>query len=149
MIYTITPVSEKKCVDAGVDAVASIPEDYSDIRFIPDDKDEFVDPRLKDCPIPLVAKTVDLYNNPTEPILTFCYWILATFWVIIGCGITSFYYFEPYFMSLSTYAVQLLSWEMGSTMAAYLLKLPIITMGYSWSLNVGPWTTKEHALIVV
>ncbi len=30
--------------------------------YVPDDSDEFIDPRLKDYPIPLVAKTVDLHN---------------------------------------------------------------------------------------
>lgn len=33
--------------------------------YIPDDKDEFIDPRLKNYPIPLVAKTVDLHNDDT------------------------------------------------------------------------------------
>ena len=33
--------------------------------IVPDDNDEFIDPRLKDYPIPLVAKTVDLRNDPT------------------------------------------------------------------------------------
>lgn len=32
---------------------------------IPDDKDHFIDPRLKDYSVPLVAKTVDLHNDPT------------------------------------------------------------------------------------
>ena len=33
--------------------------------YIPDDDEEFIDPRLKDYVIPLVAKTVDLHNDPT------------------------------------------------------------------------------------
>lgn len=33
--------------------------------YVPGDDDEVVDPRLKDYPIPLVAKTVDLHNDPT------------------------------------------------------------------------------------
>lgn len=32
---------------------------------VPHDDAEFIDPRLKDYPIPLVAKTVDLHNDPT------------------------------------------------------------------------------------
>lgn len=32
---------------------------------VPDDHDEFIDPRLRDYPIPLVAKTVALHNDPT------------------------------------------------------------------------------------
>lgn len=37
-------------------------EDDSPLKYyIPDDDDEFVDPRLKNYPIPLVAKCVDLH----------------------------------------------------------------------------------------
>ena len=39
--------------------------DYGDGAkiYVPDDSDEFIDPRLKDYPVPLVAKTVDLHND--------------------------------------------------------------------------------------
>lgn len=33
--------------------------------YVPGDSEEVIDPRLKDYPIPLVAKTVDLHNDPT------------------------------------------------------------------------------------
>lgn len=33
--------------------------------YIPDDSEEFIDPRLKDYPEKLVARTVDLHNDPT------------------------------------------------------------------------------------
>lgn len=33
--------------------------------YVPTDDEEFIDPRLKDYPVPLVAKTVDLHNDPT------------------------------------------------------------------------------------
>lgn len=44
------------------DAYSDIPADKP---FVPDENDEVIDPRLKDYPIPLVAKTVDLYNDET------------------------------------------------------------------------------------
>ncbi|KAL9111260.1 MAG: hypothetical protein Q9227_004338 [Pyrenula ochraceoflavens] len=115
----------------------------------PGDQDTVVDPRLQDYPIPLVAKCVSLENDPTEPILTFRFWVLSTFWVIIGCGISSFYYFKPYYVNLTSYAVQLLAWGMGYAMAKYLPKRQFNTFGWKWSLNSGPWNAKEHALIVV
>lgn len=31
--------------------------------YVPDESEEFIDPSLKDYPIPLVAKTVDLHND--------------------------------------------------------------------------------------
>lgn len=41
--------------DAIIDEAAKI--------YVPDETEEFIDPRLKDYPIPLVAKTVDLHND--------------------------------------------------------------------------------------
>lgn len=52
-------------------------------------------------------------------------------------------------MSLTSYAVQLLSWGMGAAMAAYLPRRVFNTFGFKWTLNPGPWNAKEHALIVV
>ena len=39
--------------------------DYDDAAkiYVPDDNEEVIDPRLKDYPILLVAKTVDLHND--------------------------------------------------------------------------------------
>lgn len=31
--------------------------------YVPGDDEEFIDPRLKNYPVPLVAKTVDLHND--------------------------------------------------------------------------------------
>ena len=51
--------------------------------------------------------------------------------------------------TLSSYAVQLLSYGMGDAMARWLPKRQFNTFGWKWSLNPGPWNAKEHALIVV
>ncbi|KAI9642559.1 hypothetical protein NHQ30_009364 [Ciborinia camelliae] len=60
-------VLEKKTADVEIQAVDS--NDFQDISdekiFVPGENDAFIDPRLKDYPIPLVAKTVDLHNDPT------------------------------------------------------------------------------------
>jgi hypothetical protein len=74
---------------------------------------------------------------------------LSTFWIIIGCGISSFYYFKPYYMALTSYAIQLMAWGMGAAMAAYLPTRQYNTFGWRWSFNPGPWNAKEHALVVV
>jgi hypothetical protein len=70
--------------------------DYDDAKtiYVPDDGDEVIDPRLKDYPVPLVAKTVSLHNDFSEPILTFRFFFLATFWVVVGDAISSMYYCE-------------------------------------------------------
>lgn len=81
--------------------------------------------------------------------MTFRFWFLATFWVVAGCAVSSIYYFKPYVNTLSSYAVQLLSWGMGDAMARYLPKRTYTVFGKSFSLNPAPWNAKEHALIVV
>ena len=85
----------------------------------------------------------------SEPILTFRFWFLTTFWVVVGCGVSSMYYFKPYVNTLTSYAVQLLSWGMGDALGRWLPKRTFKFLGYSFSLNPGPWNAKEHALIVV
>jgi hypothetical protein len=128
--------------------------DYSDFDdpskiYVPDDSEEFIDPRLADYPEPLVAKTVDLHNDFSEPILTFRFWVLSTFWVCVGCAITTMYYFKPYAQRLSSYAVQLLAWGMGEAMSRWLPNKTYKVFGYSFSINPGKWNAKEHALIIV
>ena len=123
-------------------------EDPSKV-YIPDETEEFIDPRLKDYPIPLVAKTVDLHNDFSEPILTFRFFFLATFWVVVGDAIATMYYFKPYTSTLTSYAVQLLSWGMGDFLAKVLPRRGVKIFGTTYSLNPGPWNAKEHALIVV
>jgi hypothetical protein len=47
--------------------VISVREEYDSDEaakiYVPDDNEEYIDPRLKDYPVPLVAKTVDLHND--------------------------------------------------------------------------------------
>ena len=135
------------------DSLERVDADFKDVPLgegiKPKEDDEFVDPRLENYPIPLVAKTVSLKNDPNEHILTFRFWVLSTFWVVVGCGVSSFYYFKPYQLNLTSYAVQLLSWGMGTAMARSLPTRTFNTFGWKWSFNPGPWNAKEHALIVV
>lgn len=48
-------VASDRAADSDFDDPAKI--------YVPADDEEFIDPRLKDYPIPLVAKTVDLHND--------------------------------------------------------------------------------------
>lgn len=90
-----------------------------------------------------------LTRHCSEHILTVRFWLLSTFWVVAGCAVSSIYYFKPYVNTLSSYAVQLLSWGMGDALARWMPKRTITVFGRSVHLNPGPWNAKEHALIVV
>ncbi len=56
---------EKHDEDIEVASERTHVSDYDEAAkvYVPDDAEEFIDPRLKDYPIPLVAKTVDLHND--------------------------------------------------------------------------------------
>ncbi|KAK7700666.1 hypothetical protein SLS64_010810 [Diaporthe eres] len=128
------PYDEK---NPDIEVVSTGPDsDYDDAAkiYVPEDNEEFIDPRLKDYPVPLVAKTVDLHNDFNEPILTFRFWFLSTFWVVVGCAISAMYYFKPYYQTLSSYAVQLLSWGMGD---ASLGPLSALELYYGRKINPG------------
>ncbi|KAK3324932.1 oligopeptide transporter OPT family [Apodospora peruviana] len=112
-----------------VDSPLATPTDEKDLET-DDGYSPPLDPRLKDYPIPLISQTVSLANDRSEPILTFRFFVLATFWVVCGDTISTIYFFKPYSSQLSSYMVQLLSWSMGSIMAHYLPE-------------------REHAMVVV
>lgn len=60
------PYDEKKTsVDIEVNELGLAEDPYDDAAkiYVPDEHEEFIDPRLKDYPVPLVAKTVDLHND--------------------------------------------------------------------------------------
>ena len=40
-------------------------DDYLSAAYLPHNGDGVIDPRLRDYPIPLVARTVDLHNDET------------------------------------------------------------------------------------
>ncbi|KAK3385091.1 isp4 protein [Podospora didyma] len=108
-------VDDKPTFDP-VDVISEI-EDAAKI-YVPDETDEFIPAR----------------TNSYVPFL-----VLSTFWVVAGCGVSSMYYFKPYSNTLTSYAVQLLSWGWRT----------FRFFACSFSLNPGPWNAKEHALIVV
>lgn len=60
----ITTASDEKHPDVEV-ASAGLDSDIDDPAkiYVPEDDEEFIDPRLKNYPVPLVAKTVDLHND--------------------------------------------------------------------------------------
>ena len=142
------PIVDADAIDAASIAANEIIEDAAK-AYVPSEDDVVIDPRLVDYPIPLVAKTVDLHNDFDEPILTFRFWVLTTFWVVVGCAISTLYYFKPYYQDLGSFTVQLLSWGMGNAMARYLPTRKWSVFGWQFTMNPGPWNAKEHASIVV
>ncbi|KAL1566959.1 oligopeptide transporter [Salvia divinorum] len=103
------------------------------------------------CPIEQVKLTVPATDDPTMAALTFRTWFLG----IISCVLLSFtnqffgYRQNP--IGIGTVAAQIVTLPIGRFMARV---LPMTTFvvpftGWSFSLNPGPFTIKEHVLITI
>lgn len=108
------------------------------------------DPQLKDIP-PQVLRVVSLHDDPTELCLTFRYWILATIFVAPGAFLSQMNSFRTTYAPYSVFFVQIASNYVGIWLAKVLPRKPITVPGTKWkfSMNPGPWTTKEHVLVTI
>lgn len=62
-VKATTPLDEKH---PDIEVASTGPDsDFDDAAkiYVPEDNEDVIDPRLKDYPVPLVAKTVDLHND--------------------------------------------------------------------------------------
>lgn len=108
------------------------------------------DPELKDIP-PQVLRVVSLHDDPTEICLTFRYWILATVFVAPGAFLSQMNSFRTTYAPYSVFFVQIASNYVGIWLAKVLPKKTIAIPGTKckFSMNPGPWTTKEHVLVTI
>lgn len=108
------------------------------------------DPELKDIP-PQVLRVVSLHDDPTELCLTFRYWILATVFVAPGAFLSQMNSFRTTYAPYSVFFVQIASNYVGIWLAKVLPKKMITVPRTKWkfSMNPGPWTTKEHVLVTI
>lgn len=108
------------------------------------------DPVLKDIP-PQVRRIVSLTDDPTLPCLTFRYFILATFFVAPGAFVSQLSSYRTTYAPYSVFFVQILSNYLGLWLAKILpektIRLPFTKYGFS--LNPGPWNSKEHVLVTI
>lgn len=62
-VKATTPLDEKH---PDIEVASTGPDsDFDEAAkiYVPEDNEDVIDPRLKDYPVPLVAKTVDLHND--------------------------------------------------------------------------------------
>ncbi|KAI8596871.1 putative sexual differentiation process protein isp4, partial [Dissophora ornata] len=113
---------------------------------------EFVDEKLdierssvvleeeENSPIPEVAAIVSNKDDPSTPVLTFRFWVMAVIFSIILSFFNQFFWFRSTPMTISTLVIQLLSYPFGKFMAA------VLPAG---RLNPGPFNIKEHVLVAL
>ncbi|CAI8587039.1 unnamed protein product [Vicia faba] len=106
---------------------------------------------VNDSPIEQVRLTVPITDDPSQPVLTFRTWVIGLGSCIILAFVNQFFTFRTTPLYVSTVAAQIVSLPMGKLMAATLpttiYKLPFIN--WSFTLNPGPFSMKEHVLITI
>lgn len=106
---------------------------------------------VNDSPIPQVRLTVPPTDDPTQPALTFRTWALGLISCAVLAFVNQFFGYRQNQLSVSSVSAQILVLPVGRLMAAWLPSTPIripLTK-WSFSLNPGPFTQKEHVLITI
>ncbi|KAG0006612.1 hypothetical protein BGZ65_006046 [Modicella reniformis] len=94
----------------------------------------------ENSPIPEVAAIVSNKDDPSIPVLTFRYWLMAIFFSFLLSFFNQFFWFRSNPMTISTLVIQLLSFPIGKFLANVLPPGP---------LNPGPFNIKEHVLVAL
>ncbi|XP_057438703.1 oligopeptide transporter 5-like [Lotus japonicus] len=112
------------------------------------DKDQYT---VNDCPIEQVRLTVPITDDPTQPALTFRTWVLGLASCVLLAFVNQFLGYRTNPMNITSVSAQIVTLPLGKLMAATLPTRPIRVPFTSWSfsLNPGPFSMKEHVLITI
>ncbi|KAF9115742.1 hypothetical protein BGW39_002969, partial [Mortierella sp. 14UC] len=94
-----------------------------------------------------VRLVVPITDDTSLNAITFRYWVIATFFAIIGAVVQQYYFYRTASGSFSIFFVNLASYMMGRAMARTIPEESFSLGGISLSFNPGPFNIKEHALI--
>ncbi|XP_020083198.1 oligopeptide transporter 1-like [Ananas comosus] len=106
---------------------------------------------VNDNPIEQVRLTVPITDDPKQPALTFRTWVLGVSSCVILAFLNQFFGYRQNQISISPVCAQIAVLPLGRLMAATLPTAPIHVPFTSWSfsMNPGPFTLKEHVLITI
>ncbi|KAJ0965302.1 hypothetical protein J5N97_026440 [Dioscorea zingiberensis] len=106
---------------------------------------------INDNPIEQVRLTVPITDDPTLPALTFRTWTLGLTSCALLAFLNQFFGYRQNALYISSVSAQIAVMPLGRLMAAWLpatvIRVPFI--GWSFSLNPGPFNLKEHVLITI
>ncbi|KZF21641.1 OPT superfamily oligopeptide transporter [Xylona heveae TC161] len=98
-----------------------------------------------------VRQLVSLDDDPTLPTITFRYFILSIIFVVPGAFLSQMSHFRTTQAPYSVFFVQIACHYVGHFLAKVLpnwvIRVPFTK--YSFSLNPGPWSIKEHVLVTL
>lgn len=108
------------------------------------------DPRIQDIPS-YVRRVVSFSDDPTLPTLTFRYFLLTIVFVVPGAFLSMMSHYRTTYAPYSIFFVQIASSYTGDWLAKALptraIRIPFTQ--WSFSLNPGPFSVKEHVLITI
>lgn len=157
----ISPKSDDEKASSGSDKSPSAGNDVDDIEKPPflytavDPNGEQTgfaddDPRVKDIPA-YVRRVVSFEDDPLLPTLTFRYFLLTFLFVAPGAFLSQMSHFRTTYAPYSVFFVQIASSYVGDWLAKVLpsweIRFPFTK--WSFNLNNGPFTVKEHVLITI
>ncbi|XVE80579.1 hypothetical protein DITRI_Ditri14bG0150800 [Diplodiscus trichospermus] len=94
---------------------------------------------------------VPITDDPTEAALTFRTWFLGLLFCCILAFVNDFFSYRTNQLSITSVSAQIVALPLGKLMAATLpdTKISVPFTGWSFSLNPGPFSVKEHVLITI
>ena len=95
--------------------------------------------------------TVPITDDPTEPCLTFRTWVLGLISCVLLAFVNQFFGYRDNQLSISSVSAQIVVLPLGKLMATMLptKQVNVPFTNWSFSLNPGPFSLKEHVLITM
>ena len=101
------------------------------------------------CPVEEVALVVPETDDPSLPVMTFRAWFLGLTSCVLLIFLNTFFIYRTQPLTISAILMQIGVLPVGKFMAATLPTRKYSVMGWSFSLNPGPFNMKEHVIITV
>ncbi|CRL23390.1 Oligopeptide transporter OPT superfamily [Penicillium camemberti] len=120
--------------------------DKKEVDSLDESQYDFDSAEFKDIP-ELVRTVVGFEDDPSLPVLTFRSILLSAIFCAIGSIVSQLSYFRTTYAPFPVFFVILASDPLGRFMARILPAYRVPLGRFSFSLNPGPWSTKEHAIV--
>jgi hypothetical protein len=113
-------------------------------------EDDIDEEAVKDLPWH-VRRIVSLHDDPTLPTITFRYFLLVAMFIPPGAFLSQLNMFRTTYAPYSIFFVQIVASYAGdwlaNTLPAWNVRIPFTK--WSFNLNPGPFSVKEHVLVVI
>ncbi|KAG9314623.1 OPT oligopeptide transporter [Chiua virens] len=102
-----------------------------------------------DSPYPEVRAAISSVDDATMPVNTFRTWALGLFFTVVISAMNQFFSMRYPSVLITGIIAQLTALPLGKGLERVLPTTRFNTLGYTWTLNPGPFNIKEHVLITV